>query len=55
MKINKKVKCNKCSVIIEENGTCACGNLVVNNGSVILKEGTMGIDATDISPVLLNE
>lgn len=55
MVIKKKVQCKKCGVVIEENGTCACGNLTVANGCVILKEGVMGIDAVDISPQLLNE
>ncbi|MEM4261040.1 MAG: hypothetical protein QXG00_07400 [Candidatus Woesearchaeota archaeon] len=55
MKINRKYQCKKCLVIVEENGTCACGNMTVKEGSVFLKEGTLGFDAVDLSPQLLNE
>jgi len=55
MKINKKIKCVKCGSIIEENGTCSCGNLILTNGNIVLKEGKVGIDCVDVSPVLLNE
>lgn len=55
MKIDKKVKCVKCQFTIVENGTCECGNLVLSNGAVILKEGVMGIEAVDVSAKLLNE
>lgn len=55
MKINKKVRCVKCASIVEENGTCSCGNLILANGTVILKEGKIGIDCVDMTPVLLNE
>jgi hypothetical protein len=55
MKITKKFKCNKCKTVVEENGQCSCGNLVVNKGVAILKEGVVGIDCTDVSQQLLNE
>jgi hypothetical protein len=55
MKIEKKVKCNKCTIVITENGTCTCGNLILTNGVTVLKEGIMGIDAIDVSAKLLNE
>ena len=55
MKIIKKIKCNKCEMVIEDNGTCTCGNLTLVKGAIVLKEGTVGIDCEDISPQLLNE
>ena len=55
MKINKKIKCVKCNDVIEENGICSCGNLKLIDGTIILKEGTVGIDSIDISAKLLNE
>jgi len=55
MKIVKKVKCNKCGSVVEDNGTCACGNLTIAEGTIILKEGKVGIDCVDVSAKLLNE
>jgi len=55
MNIKKKVKCVKCDSVVEENGKCECGNLVLEKGTIILKEGKIGIDCIDVSPQLLNE
>jgi len=55
MKILKKIQCKKCQVTVEENGSCACGNILLANGTVIIKEGVFGIDCVDVSAKLLNE
>lgn len=55
MKIIKKFQCKKCNIIIEENGVCECGNLVVKDGKAYIKEGILGLDVIDLSQQLLNE
>jgi hypothetical protein len=56
MKIPKKIKCNRCEVVITEKGTCNCGNVTLTeDGTFIIKQGMLGVEASDVSPVLLNE
>jgi hypothetical protein len=53
MKINKKVQCNHCQSVIEENGSCNCGKIKMVQGTIT--EGNHGIDYIDVSAQLLNE
>ena len=53
MKIIKKVKCNYCGDIIESHGSCKCKKVILCENQIV--DGKVGIDYTDLSPVLLNE
>jgi len=53
MKINKKIKCLHCQNVVEENGKCECGIVILSNNIIV--EGKLGIDYEDMSAILLNE
>jgi len=53
MELKKKIKCQHCFIIIEENGQCDCKKVNMIQG--IITEGKLGIDYIDISARLLNE
>ena len=54
MKILKKIQCNVCKTIIEENGKCSCGKVVLVENQIVSQVVT-GLDYTDLTPKLLNE
>ena len=53
MKITKKIKCVHCQSVIEDNGACICGKVILTNGTIT--EGKLGADYVDVSAKLLNE
>jgi hypothetical protein len=53
MELKKKVQCTKCLSIVEQNGTCVCGKIVMVEGHIM--NASIGFDYRDISPKLLNE
>ena len=53
MNIAKKVRCNHCGSVVETNGACSCGKVIVANN--VVTEGVAVKDYTDMSAQLLNE
>ena len=53
MIIKKKIKCVKCEKVVEENGQCECGNVILSENKVI--KGLIEIDYKDLSKKLLVE
>ena len=53
MNIAKKIKCVHCQSVVENEGKCTCGKVVLTNGTIT--EGQLGTDYVDVSQVLLNE
>ena len=53
MSILKKIKCIHCGSVVEQQGSCECGKVKINNGNIT--EGVCGSDYIDISLQVLTE